>query len=121
MAGVPNIDWRVLTRLIQPFLPIPFEWRGTFDPLAEYRLNNLVYFSGGLWIATATPLIGAIPGVDDGWEQLIESDASASSMVPYYVPPLTLFTVPEYKQALFAMDITVDGFLVTDGFLIEVD
>lgn len=122
MAGLTNIDWRALTRLIQPFLPIQLEWRGVFDPHGEYRLNNLVYFSNGLWIAKAGPLVGAVPGVDPRWDLLLQSSSSGGdAMVPYYVPATSLFNVPEFKQALYAMDIVVDGYLVVDGFLIEVD
>lgn len=42
-------------------------------------------------------------------------------MVPYHILPAEIFTVPLYKQALFAMNILNEGMLVVDGFLIEVD
>lgn len=42
-------------------------------------------------------------------------------MVPYYIAPGETFTIPEYKQALFAMNIDNEGILEIDGFLIEVD
>jgi len=43
--------------------------------------------------------------------------------VPYFIDAGETFTVPEFKQALFAMTIEVDpgGTLAVDGFLLEVD
>jgi hypothetical protein len=38
---------------------------------------------------------------------------------PYLVQVGETYTVPEYRQALFAEPITVDGTLVVDGMLIE--
>jgi hypothetical protein len=43
------------------------------------------------------------------------------SLVPYFVPPAETFEVPLYSQALFALPIDVEGSLVVDGFLVEVD
>lgn len=45
----------------------------------------------------------------------------ANGMVPYYIAPSETFTIPEFKQALFAMNIDNEGIIVADGFLIEVD
>lgn len=45
----------------------------------------------------------------------------ANGMVPYFIASTETFTVPLYKQALFAMNIDNEGSLVVDGFLIEVD
>lgn len=44
----------------------------------------------------------------------------ANGMVPYYIAPSETFTVPEFKQALFSMNIDNEGILIIDGFLIEV-
>lgn len=44
-----------------------------------------------------------------------------NGMVPYYIAPTESFNIPEYKQALFAMNIDNEGILEIDGFLIEVD
>jgi len=44
-----------------------------------------------------------------------------SGMVPYYIPVDESFTVPIYKQALFAHSIVMDGPLYVDGMLIQVD
>lgn len=50
------------------------------------------------------------------------ADGSGSGeMVPYYVAPAEVFTVPIYKQALFGMNIDNEGILDIEGFLIEVD
>lgn len=56
------------------------------------------------------PGINGIPGED-----------GANGMVPYYIAPTEEFIVPEFKQALFAMNIDNEGILTVDGFLIEVD
>lgn len=45
----------------------------------------------------------------------------ANGMVPYFIAMGETFTVPEFKQALFAMNIDNEGTLEVDGFLIEVD
>jgi hypothetical protein len=44
-----------------------------------------------------------------------------SIFVPYFIAEDETFTVPEYKQAVSAMTIDVEGSLVVDGYLIEVD
>lgn len=51
----------------------------------------------------------------------IDGEDGLNGMVPYYIAPGETFTVPEYKQALFAMNIDNEGILEVDGFLIEVD
>lgn len=40
--------------------------------------------------------------------------------VPYFIPDGDTFVVPENQQCLSAMDITIDGILQVDGFLVEV-
>jgi hypothetical protein len=47
--------------------------------------------------------------------------AAEAGMVPYYIAAGDTFTVPEFKQAPFAITIEVDGTLVVDGVLVEVD
>lgn len=39
--------------------------------------------------------------------------------VPYYVGPTSLFSVLDNKQVYFFLDIKVDGYIVTSGFIIE--
>ena len=43
-----------------------------------------------------------------------------SPLVPYFIPSGGVFLVPENKQALFAMDVDIEGLLIIDGYLIEV-
>lgn len=43
------------------------------------------------------------------------------TMVPYFIASGSTFTVPLYKQGLFSMTIDVEGILIVDGFLIQVD
>lgn len=49
-----------------------------------------------------------------------DTRARNAAMTPYYIAVGDTFTVPEYKQAVSAMPITVDGDLVVDGYLVEV-
>jgi hypothetical protein len=44
-----------------------------------------------------------------------------NGIVPYFIALSDKYTIPEFKQALFAMNINVEGILEIDGFLIEVD
>lgn len=46
---------------------------------------------------------------------------TVSGMVPYFIPAADSFRVPEFRQALFAMTIEVEGVLAVDGYLLEVD
>lgn len=70
---------------------------------------------------------GIPPGADpgdvltwdgDSWEP---EPGAGSGMVPFYIPVGDSFTVPIYKQALFADPIEVDGGLIVNGVLIGVD
>lgn len=47
--------------------------------------------------------------------------SSSGGMVPYYIPVDETFTVPLYKQGLWAEPIEVDGALVVNGILMGVD
>jgi hypothetical protein len=44
----------------------------------------------------------------------------SAGAVPYYIAVSTTFTIAEYFQALFHMDIEIDGDIAIDGYLIEV-
>jgi hypothetical protein len=46
--------------------------------------------------------------------------AASDSTVPYFIPAATTYTVNEYKQALFATSIDVEGTLEVNGLLVEV-
>lgn len=50
-----------------------------------------------------------------------ETSSAAGGFVPTLIPSGETFTVPEDYQALFALMIDVQGTLVVDGFLVEVD
>lgn len=43
------------------------------------------------------------------------------TFVPTYLSSSETFTVPAFRQAVFATNIDNEGFIVLDGFLIEVD
>ncbi len=55
-----------------------------------------------------------IPGSSSG-------GSGSGEFVPYFIALGEVFTVPEFKQALFSMNIDNEGIIVIDGFLIEVD
>lgn len=68
------------------------------------------------------------PGMDgaDGEDGLpgppgADGIAGTDGMVPYYIASGETFTVPEFKQATWAVPIIVDGSLVVDGVLVPVD
>jgi len=49
------------------------------------------------------------------------SSSSGNSFVPYFIASGETFTVPLFKQALFAMNIDNEGILDIEGFLIEIN
>lgn len=46
--------------------------------------------------------------------------AGGDGLMPYYIPVGETYTIPENKQGLFSLPITVDGTLEVDGILVEV-
>lgn len=48
---------------------------------------------------------------------------AGSGMAPTYIAASETFTVPEFRQALYVLEIEIEagGSLVVDGFLVEVD
>jgi len=84
---------------------------------------------GGGSLITVTNHINQILGLDglDGDEGLDGLPGQqgiqglAGPMIPYFISSSEIFIVPEFKQALFTMNIDNEGILVVDGFLIEVD
>lgn len=61
---------------------------------------------------------GTVATVVDGFVEFTESQGG---FVPTYIGPTETFTVPENKQALYAVPIENDGVIVVDGALVEVD
>lgn len=45
----------------------------------------------------------------------------ANGMVPTYIAPGETFTIPAFRQAMWAVPIVVDGTIVIDGVLVPVD
>lgn len=45
----------------------------------------------------------------------------SGGMMPYYIPAAETFTVPVNKQGLWTIPIVVDGVLVVDGIIAQVD
>lgn len=89
--------------------------------------------AGGAAVSSITNIGGvtvtsiAIPNLDDGFSDdgfIIPGPAGAdgaNGMVPYFIAATEKFIIPEFKQALFSMNIDNEGDLQIDGFLIEVD
>lgn len=50
-----------------------------------------------------------------------QTAVASGGMVPTYIAPTEVFTVPVNRQALFAMLIENDGTLIVDGYLVEVN
>lgn len=46
--------------------------------------------------------------------------AGTGGMMPYYIGSGETYTIPQYKQGLFSVPITVDGDLVVNGVLVQV-
>lgn len=65
-------------------------------------------------------ILERIPGTTNDWIGSLVGGAAAGAMVPYYIGASETFTVPLYRQGLFAMTIDVIGMLVVDGYLIGV-
>jgi hypothetical protein len=81
---------------------------------------------GGGTINNITQIIGLMgeegPSGEDGPPGTGKDGIDgANGMVPYFIASDETFTVPEFKQALFSMNIDNEGILEVDGFLIEVD
>ncbi len=66
------------------------------------------------------PALSGVPSDVLGGDGVFRAE-SAGGLVPYYIAVDDTFTVPVYKQALFADPIEVDGALVVNGLLIGVD
>jgi hypothetical protein len=49
------------------------------------------------------------------------TNTGSDSAVPYFIPVSQTYTVAEYKQALFAVNIDVEGTLEVNGILCEVN
>jgi len=45
---------------------------------------------------------------------------SGDGLMPYYIPVGETYTIPENRQGLFVLPITIDGTLEIDGILVEV-
>lgn len=86
---------------------LPETPRGVTDP-KEYEQLLLIYNA----IRALQTAIDAKPSPSPGSQGLF---------VPYYIPPNETFFVPKNKQALFSTNIVVDGDIVIEGYLIEVD
>src|SRR3990167_10084849 len=88
--------------------------------------NNGSSSGGGTTIVNQTFI--SPPGVDgDSGEDGdigppgVDGIDGANGMIPYFIAPDEIFTIPLYKQALFSINIDNEGILEVDGFLTEVD
>lgn len=77
------------------------------NTIQQLLMNGDSDSSEGLDVIPGPPGVAGIDGI--------------TGIVPYYIAPTETYVVPEFKQALFAMNIDNEGILEIDGFLIEVD
>lgn len=82
--------------------------------LANLGAISNVFISGG----TAGQVIST-----DGAGNLsfITPAASGAGQMPYYIPVGETYTVEENRQGLFVIPITIDGDLVVNGLLVQVN
>lgn len=45
---------------------------------------------------------------------------SGDGLMPFYIPAGETYTIPQYRQGLFLLPITVDGTLTVNGALVQV-
>lgn len=88
--------------------------------------TNSIISGGGSTVINQTNVIQQLlleqgESGEDGFPGTPGSIIESSLFVPYFIALTEKFIVPEFKQALFAMNIDVEGILEVDGFLIEVD
>jgi hypothetical protein len=97
-------------------------WRDYFIGLSAGMAGFTLEFRDADLIG---PQIGAEAFGSQGQTLLIgtgnASDASSDAFVPVFLAAGETFTVPENKQALFAMPIDNEGTLIVDGYLVWVD
>ena len=48
------------------------------------------------------------------------SGGAGDGLMPYYIPVGDTYTIPQYRQGLFLLPITVDGTLTVNGALVQV-
>lgn len=103
--------------------------RSTSGALASERIYTFTRIDS-VWYESQEGISGpnGPPGVDgepgaDGppGPQGPPGIAGTDGMVPYYIASGQTFTVPVFKQALWAVPIVVDGILLIDGVLVPVD
>lgn len=83
----------------------------TTDDLVEGSINQY-------W--KEAPSDGQIYGrQNETWQPI----PASGGFVPFFIPDGQVFTVPQYQQALYSQEITLDGtgMIVLEGILIEVD
>jgi hypothetical protein len=98
-------------------------WHDFFQGLAQSAADAVLVFRN-------SDLVGSQAGATSGdmAAQTVmmvmgtaSSDSESGGFVPVFIPSGETFTVPEDKQALFAMTIDNEGTLVVDGYLVQVN
>jgi len=108
-----NPLYQVLYQLIGATLGITKEVNGI---LIENETSSIIIGQSGF---IGLPGDDGIPG--DDAPVIVGPRGPEGPMVPYFIASTETFSIPEFKQALFAMNIDNEGMLEIDGFLIEVD
>ena len=76
--------------------------------------------TGAVVVLDGTPAVGQVPTFDG--TKFTPGTGAAGAMVPTHIPSGETFTVPDNRQALFAMTIDCEGFIDVgeNAFLIEI-
>ena len=96
----------------------------TFNNLSPLTTKGdlLVYTTSSVRLPVGTEgqllTVSSSTAAGVAWKTL---DMTGLQQVPYYVPDNYSYTVIEFAQAPFTIPITVDGWMILDGILVEVD
>lgn len=104
--------------------------RGTSEHVFELGLTNKQVLDASQFTSDHT---WVLPDSDGSFGYLLATDGNgalswspnaavaADSTTPYYVPDGETWTNNVNRQSLFNLPITIDGTIVVDGILLEVD
>jgi len=84
------------------------------------RLHQLIYEMIGAVLGMNKSVNSVVSLVDDLPTDTGGTD-NTGAMTPIFIESGDTFTIPEDKQAVFAMNIDNEGIIDCEGFLIEVD
>lgn len=95
---------------------------GTTDlnGIADWEVGDWAVYNGNEWDIVRNRSIEAGDNITVTTEDGVTTIAAAAGQAPYYIPEGETYTVAQYAQVPYVLDITNDGTLVLDGALINV-